>query len=86
MYVPPTFRGKSIGRAIIERLISEARSIGYHQLRLESLEFLHVAHSLYESLGFRTIDPYANNSMQSYQSEETLDRYYSITVFMEMDL
>ena len=86
MYVPAIFRGKSIGRAIVERLISEARSTGYHQLRLESLEFLHAAHSLYGSLGFRKIDPYANNSMKSYQSEEALDRYYAITVFMEMDL
>jgi GNAT superfamily N-acetyltransferase len=86
MYVPPNFRSKGIGRAIIERLIGDARSIGYHKLRLESLEFLDAAHSLYRSVGFREIDPYADNSMKSYQSEKTLDRYYSITVFMEMDL
>lgn len=86
MYVPPTFRGKGIGRAIVNRLIDDARLIGYRQLRLESLEFLAAAHSLYRSVGFREIDPYADNSMRSYQASENLDRYYSITVFMEMNL
>ena len=86
MYVPEIFRGRGIGRAIVERLIDDARSIGYHKLRLESLEFLTAAHSLYRSVGFREIVPYADNSMRSYQLEETLDRYYAIMLFMEMDL
>lgn len=86
MYVSPIFRGKGIGRVIVDRLIADARSIGYRQLKLESLKFLEAAHSLYRSVGFREIDPYADNSMKSYQSKENLDRYYSITVFMEMDL
>jgi GNAT superfamily N-acetyltransferase len=86
MYVPPASRGKGIGRAIANRLIDDARSIGYRQLRLESLEFLDAAHSLYRSVGFHEIDPYTDNSMESYQSVEQLDQYYSITVFMEMDL
>jgi GNAT superfamily N-acetyltransferase len=86
MYVTPGFRGKGIGRAITNRLIANARVIGYRKLRLESLEFLDAAHSLYRSVGFRRIDPYADNSMESYQKADQLDRYYSITVFMEMDL
>ena len=86
MYVLPTYHGKGIGRAIINRLIDDARSIGYCQLRLESLKFLNAAHSLYRSVGFHEIDPYADNSMKSYQPAEQLDQYYFITVFMEMDL
>lgn len=86
MYVLPAFRGKGIGRALAHRLIEEARSIGYRKLRLESLEFLDAAHSLYRSLGFHEIDPYANNSMETYQPPEQLERYDAITVFMEMDL
>lgn len=86
MYVPPAFRGKGIGRAIVNRLIEDARSIGYRQLRLESLEFLDAAHSLYRSVGFHEIDPYVDNSMESYQTAEQLDKYYSITVFMELNL
>jgi GNAT superfamily N-acetyltransferase len=86
MYVRPKYRGEGIGRAIAKRLIDEARSMGFHRLRLESLEFLDAAHSLYRSLGFQEIDQYADNSMESYQPAEQLGRYYSITVFMQMDL
>jgi len=86
MYVPPRFRGKGIGRAIVNRLLEDARSIGYRRLKLESLEFLGAAHSLYRSVGFHKIDPYADNSMESYQAAENLDKYYSIAVFMEMNL
>ena len=86
MYVPPRYRGMGIGRAITERLINDARLIGYRQLKLESLEFLGAAHSLYRSVGFHEIDPYSDNSMESYQAAEQLDEYYSITVFMEMTL
>jgi len=86
MYVLPTSRGKGVGRTIAHRLIDEARTIGYRQLRLESLEFLSAAHALYRSLGFRQIGPYAHNSMEAYQRREQIDQYFMITVFMEMDL
>jgi len=86
MYVLPSFRGRGIGRAIVNRLIEDARSIGYRRLKLESLEFLEAAHLLYRSVGFQEIVPYAENSMKSYQDAENLDKYYSITVFMEMNL
>ncbi len=77
---------KRLDNAVANRLIADARSIGYRQLRLESLEFLDAAHALYGSLGFRRVDPYAHNSMEAYQPPGQLDHYYSITVFMEMDL
>jgi GNAT superfamily N-acetyltransferase len=86
MYVLPDFRGKSVGRAIVNQLIDEARSLGYRRLKLESLEFLKAAHALYRSVGFHEIDPYADNSMKSYQAAQNLEKYYSITVFMEMNL
>lgn len=86
MYVLPAYRKRGIGRALTDRLIDEARSAGYRQLRLESLEFLGAAHSLYRSVGFREIDPYADNSMEAYQATEQLSQYYAITVFMEMTL
>jgi GNAT superfamily N-acetyltransferase len=65
MYVLPAYRGKGIGRAMINQLINEARSMGCRRFRLESLEFLEAAHSLYRSAGFRDIDPYGDNSMKS---------------------
>ena len=86
MYVLPAFRGKGLGRAIVNRLVDDARTIGYRQLKLESLEFLKEAHSLYRSVGFREIAPYDDNSMEAYQAAAQLDQYYAITVFMEMNL
>ena len=86
MYVLPAVRGHGIGRAIVDRLIADARSLGYRTLRLESLTFLTAAHSLYHAVGFRDIAPYAENSMRPYQSAQQLDQYYSMTVFMEMAL
>lgn len=86
MYVLPAFRGKGIGRAIVDRLVADARLIGYRQLKLESLAFLHEAHSLYKSVGFREIERYNDNSMEAYQAKAQLGQYYSITIFMEMNL
>jgi len=86
MYVPPAYRGLGIGRAIVNRLIDDARALGYVQLRLESLKFLEAAHRLYHSVGFHDTDPYGDNSMKSYQPAGQLDKYYSATVFMEMEL
>lgn len=86
MFVSEAFRGRGLGRAIVDRLIADARAIGYHTLKLESLSFLHAAHHLYHSVGFRDVAPYDDNSMTAYQSAETLSRYFAITVFMEMTL
>jgi hypothetical protein len=55
-------------------------------LKLESLELLGAAHSLCRSVGFREVNPYADNSMKPSQAKETLDQYYAIMGFMEMEL
>jgi GNAT superfamily N-acetyltransferase len=86
MYVLPEFRGNGVGRALANRLIEDARSMGLKELRLESLEFLKAAHALYDSLGFKRIGRYADNSMGDYQPADQLNQYYKITVFMQMDL
>lgn len=86
MFVPPSFRGRGVGRAIATRLIDDARSIGYRKIRLESLGFLKAAHRLYRSLGFEEIEPYAEIGMRLFQSEEQLRKYCAITVFMELNL
>ena len=84
MYVQPHLRGRGAGRLLLERLLADARSIGYQVVRLESLKFLSAAHALYKSAGFVEIAPYAENSMQEYQSAETLATYRSSAVFMEL--
>ena len=52
MYVRPAGRGHGVGRALLEQLIAGARTHGYVIVRLETLNFMKEAHTLYRSLGF----------------------------------
>lgn len=86
MYVQPSMRGLGAGRALVERLIQDAKELGYLTVRLESLKALSAAHALYRSVGFVEIDPYSENSMKAYQPPETLGAYRTSAVFMELSL
>jgi putative acetyltransferase len=62
LYVRPAFRGKSIGRLLAERIISEARGIGYTRMRLDTVaDTMADAVALYRRLGFVEIPPYCAN-------------------------
>ncbi len=52
MYVRESVRGRGVGRALANRLIEEARSIGYKKMILSALDRHHEALPLYRSLGF----------------------------------
>jgi GNAT superfamily N-acetyltransferase len=86
MYVRPQARGIGAGRRIVERLIDDARLIGYRPLRLESLRALTAAHALYRAVGFVEIPPYAKNSMEHFHSAADAERYRQSAVFMELRL
>jgi len=62
LYLRPSFRGKGLGRAIAEKIIAEARSIGYQRMRLDTIEpLMKDAVEMYRKLGFREIAPYRTN-------------------------
>lgn len=58
MYVRPGFRGHHLGRLLSERLIKEARAIGYGMMKLDTEPEFHAAVGLYRSLGFVDIPRY----------------------------
>jgi GNAT superfamily N-acetyltransferase len=64
LYLRPQFRGKGVGRALAERIIAEARQIGYRRMRLDTVEpIMKDAVAMYRKLGFRDIAPYRPNPM-----------------------
>ena len=73
LYVRPDFRGKAIGRKLSEAIIAEARRIGYKKMRLDSLQRLKEAITLYRSMGFKEIKPYVFNPLDD-------------VVYMELEL
>ena len=63
LYVQPRARGSGAGRALAAALVDAARSIGYRTLCLDTLERMHEARALYESLGFRRCARYYDNPL-----------------------
>jgi GNAT superfamily N-acetyltransferase len=62
LYLRPQFRGKGLGRVFAERIIAEARQIGYRRMRLDTVEpVMKDAVAMYRRSGFREIAPYCAN-------------------------
>ena len=62
LYLRPQFRGKGRGRALAERIIAEARQIGYRRMRLDTVEpVMKDAVAMYRRLGFKEVEPYCTN-------------------------
>jgi ribosomal protein S18 acetylase RimI-like enzyme len=73
LYVSPDARGLGLGRALVLRIVDEARKLGYRAMRLDTLPQMGNAQALYAGFGFRDIEPYYNTPIPG-------------TRFMELDL
>ncbi len=73
MYVRPAWRRQGVGRRLTEEIIRVAGEIGYERMRLDTLASMTAVRRLYESVGFRQIEPYYHNPIAG-------------AVFYELDL
>jgi ribosomal protein S18 acetylase RimI-like enzyme len=73
LYVRFAHRGRGVGRALALHAIAEARERGFRAMRLDTLPSMREAMAMYESLGFRDIEPYRFNPIAGSR-------------FMELDL
>lgn len=62
LFVRDGFRGAKVGVTLIEKLIADAKEIGYKSMRLDTYPpKMAKAVKLYESHGFVPIPPYYDN-------------------------
>lgn len=63
LFVRPSFRGRGLGRLLVDRILDEARVIGYQRMRLDTLAHMTEAVTLYKSIGFQVIPAYYHNPL-----------------------
>lgn len=61
LYVRPQASGSHLGRELVERLIAEARAVGYREMRLDVQAKSVPARKLYEKIGFVAAEPISFN-------------------------
>ena len=75
VYVERAWRGKGVGRVLLERLVALGREHGYHKLVLSAFPVNTAGVALYERLGFRTVGIYKEQGL--------LDGRWVDTIIME---
>lgn len=60
LWARPQFRGKKVGKLLMEKLIAEARTAGYTTMVLSTIDILKEAIALYTLLGFENTESYFN--------------------------
>jgi ribosomal protein S18 acetylase RimI-like enzyme len=63
LFIRPQYRGCAMGRELAKAIIDQARSAGYSAMRLDTIDTMGSAISLYRSLGFREIPAYCYNPL-----------------------
>jgi ribosomal protein S18 acetylase RimI-like enzyme len=58
LWVRPSARGLGVGRALVDRVLVEARERGYREIVLDTLPVMGDAQRLYERAGFHDVEPY----------------------------
>jgi len=57
MYLAPVYRGRGLGKRLVQHALNRARQLGFGRVELETISLLRTAIGLYESFGFRLFVP-----------------------------
>jgi L-amino acid N-acyltransferase YncA len=72
VYIERDWRGKGIGRQLLDRLIELAREIGFHKMVLSALTFNQAGIALYTRAGFSTVGVYREQGQLDGEWVDTL--------------
>lgn len=64
LYVRPEYRGIGLGRILAEKIINDAKEIGYKKMFLDTLDTMTFAVKLYNKLGFQDSHEYCFNPIE----------------------
>jgi ribosomal protein S18 acetylase RimI-like enzyme len=64
LFVKENYKGKGIGKKLVEIIINEAKVKGYKKMRLDTLKTMENAITLYYKTGFYEIAPYVYNPLE----------------------
>ena len=73
LYVRSQFRGCKIGNYLVEKIVADAKQVGYKYMLLDTLPFLSGALHIYKKMGFYEIPCYNNSPMDT-------------SIYMKLDL
>ncbi len=63
LYVRPEYRGHGYARILAQKILDDAREIGYEAVYLDTLPSLKAAKHLYDTMGFEVCEPYNDDPM-----------------------
>jgi GNAT superfamily N-acetyltransferase len=73
VFVHRAWRGESIGRALLDALMEQARLLGYRRVCLDTGDNQPEALGLFRAIGFRESEPFNANPFATYWLELELD-------------
>ena len=65
LYIRTEFRGKKLANILVEKIIEDAKEIGYSYMLLDTFPFLKSAIHIYKRFGFYEIESYNDSPMDT---------------------